>query len=110
MRRFRCNGDRDGYCLSRRVYRAALISAREGGLAKGFAGTNDPDIFRAIDKLELRRTLPTMMRMNGTYAMAYPEISDMIAEQLGPVDAQLPSIAADRGNSYFADLSEHQQK
>jgi len=106
VRRFRCNGNRDGYCLSRKVYRTTLIGGRDGGLVKELAGTGDPDIFRRIDRLELRRTLPTMMRTNGTYVISHPEISDMIAEQLGPVDAPLPSIAANQGNSYFADLSE----
>jgi len=84
VRRFCATGSHEDYVLARKVYRSALVAARNLDLGKAIASTNDPDIFRTINGLELRRTLPSMMDLDGTYTSDHAAISDMLAEQLGP--------------------------
>ena len=96
VRRFRNLGRHEDYCLSRKVYRAALGAARNRSIGEIYASTRDPDVFRKIDRLDLRRTLPSMLKDDGSYSTRHGEISDMIVGQLGPctdpVDATVLDI------------------
>ena len=44
----------------------------------------DPDIFRLVEKLGSKRTLPSMVGTDGTLATSHADISDLIAQQLSP--------------------------
>jgi len=76
------------------VDRAALTQARNGAIGLRFASSHDPDIFCKIDRLELRRTLPSMMCAHRGYAAGHPGIANMIAEQQGPCDDHPVSVAS----------------
>ena len=104
VRQFRNHVRHDDYCLAQKVYRNALSDARNHALQSMYASTGDPDIFRKIDRLDLRRTLPSMLRDDGNYSTRHCDISDMIADQLGPCAVGVGTVAMTLPD--FGDLSD----
>ena len=84
VRRLRNSGPKEDYCLARKVYRSTLADARNEALGQTYQDSKDPDIFRMIDRLDVRRTLPPMLKDDGSYATKHADIADMIVGQLGP--------------------------
>ena len=82
LRRLWCSGPHDDYVLAWKVYQARIIEAHDGDLGRQLAHSNDPDIFRRIDKLKLLRTLPAI-DSRGSYVTFHCGISDLMVEQLG---------------------------
>lgn len=78
MRRFRAAGRHEEYVLSRRVYRAELVAAKNADLGKRLGEVGQLGIFRSIDKLDLRRSIPSMMADDGTYVSSHEGIADLI--------------------------------
>src|SRR5205807_8930909 len=77
-------GSTEDYRLARCVYRASLVRARFEHIRNLLTEQRDPDIFRLVEKLESKRTLPSMVGADGTLATSHADISDMIARQLSP--------------------------
>jgi len=91
VRRLRRNGMREDYTIARKVYRARLRDAMDRALGTRLMKVADPDIFRAIDALDLRRIRPSMRNDDDTYTILHAGISDMIMAQLGPMSAPVAS-------------------
>src|SRR5437588_344292 len=77
-------GSTEDYRLARCVYRASLVRARFEHIRNLLTERRDPDIFRLVEKLESKRTLPSMVGTDGTLATSHADISDLIAQQLSP--------------------------
>src|SRR5205807_10456830 len=61
-------GSLEDYRLARCVYHASLIQARFEHIRNLLSEQRDPDIFRLVEKLESKRTLPSMVGTDGTLA------------------------------------------
>src|SRR5437868_9336313 len=77
-------GSMEDYRLARCVYRASLVRAQFEHIRNLLTERRDPDIFRLVEKLESKRTLPSMVGTDGTLATSHADISDLIAQQLLP--------------------------
>ena len=77
-------GSTEDYRLARCVYRASLVRARFEHIRNLLTERRDPDIFRLVEKLESKQTLPSMVGTDGTLATSHADISDLIAQQLSP--------------------------
>src|SRR5437868_3451419 len=77
-------GSTEDYRLARCVYRASLVRARFEHIRNLLTERRDLDIFRLVEKLESKRTLPSMVGTEGTLATSHADISDLIAKQLLP--------------------------
>ncbi|KAG0136019.1 hypothetical protein HOY82DRAFT_629005 [Tuber indicum] len=86
VRRLRLSGDHEAHSVARRVYQAAMVDARTERLGKEFAAHKDPEVFRAIDRLEMRRTLPPMLGEDGIHCGDHGMMASLIAAQLAPAE------------------------
>jgi len=91
MRRLRWEVVRDrrrlhDFRLVRKIYWAAVVQARYRRMAEVLSTAKDPEIFRYVHALNTSRTLPAMDDGAGRMCRSHEDISELIAEQLDPVD------------------------
>ena len=84
-RRMRREGN-EGWKIARKVFRNTMITKRYEKMKEDLGNMKDPLIFQAIKQLEGRRAIPPITKTDGNKIFEHEEISDLIAEQLNPID------------------------
>ncbi|RPB01372.1 hypothetical protein L873DRAFT_1891690 [Choiromyces venosus 120613-1] len=85
-------GRADDYKLASCVYRDTVKSAQHDFIRNRLSALNDPDVFRAINKLDLQHTIPTLFD-GDLPVMSHQDMSDLIMAQLFPLVAPPPPWA-----------------
>ena len=77
---------KEGWKIARKVFRNTIITKRYEKMKEDLGNMKDPLIFRAIKQLEGRRAIPPITKNDGNKIFEHEEISDLIAQQLNPIE------------------------